>query len=283
VVRLFDRLVTAARHPILVVIDDIDRCSDSYVVDLLEDIQTMLREAPISYLVVGDRGWITTSFKNRYATFEKELDVPGRPIGHQFLDKVFQLSVSVPTMSKADAEGFWQSIVNHSEGTVDLAAKRAEARSMLAGADTEQELQAIVGQTEDPALRRAVAAEAAIRASSPEFAKGLESRYAKYGLLLDPNPRAIKRLVNKLAINQSVMLLEEREIVPGPLARWTIMELRWPQVAECLVQEPELLDQEQLPHEHLKSLWQDRDFRAVIGEEPDDRLGSASLRAILGQ
>lgn len=283
VVKLFDKLVSTAERPILVVIDDIDRCSDEYVVDLLEDIQTMLREAPISYLVVGDRAWITTSFKNRYKKFEAELNAPGRPIGHQFIDKVFQLSVSVPTLSRADAEEFWQSIVNHGDEGEDVAAKRSEARGMLAKADTEQELQAIVGQTDDPALRRAVAAEAAIRVSSPEFAKGLESRYAKYGPLLDRNPRSIKRLVNKLAINQSVMLLEEREIVPGPLARWTILELRWPQLAECLIQDPDLLNGDHLPHEHLQDLWQDRDFREVVGEDGKDGLSGESLRSILGR
>ena len=102
IVKLFERLVRAIKRPVAVFTDDIDRCDSAYVIELLEGIQTLLRTAPVVYVVAGDRKWICSSFEKRYVDFCGELGAPGRPLGYLFLDKVFQLSTPIPASRPID-------------------------------------------------------------------------------------------------------------------------------------------------------------------------------------
>jgi hypothetical protein len=47
-------------------------------------------------VVAADRQWICASFEKEYEAFGKSIGEPGRPLGYLFLDKMFQVSVSVP-------------------------------------------------------------------------------------------------------------------------------------------------------------------------------------------
>lgn len=283
IMRLFYKLVITAERPILVVIDDIDRCNGDYVVDLLENVQTMLREVPVTYMIAGDRKWITTSFEKRYNDFRAPLDCVARPLGHLFLDKVFQLSVKLPEPSKAEIEKFWTGVLT---GDVlqdaEVEQRRADAREHLANDETEADMQRRIEQAEDPALRQALVAEAALRVSSAEFGRKMESRFAKYSTLLDPNPRSIKRLVNRMALNQMMLILAERMVPAGPLARWTAIELRWPLLADELRTRPELIEAEWDPRSPYGELMATQ-VRDVLGEGHGDALDLQALRRILGR
>ena len=54
VVRLFCDLVRLCGRPVIIFIDDLDRCDSEFVVELLEGIQTLFREAPVTYVVAAD-------------------------------------------------------------------------------------------------------------------------------------------------------------------------------------------------------------------------------------
>jgi KAP family P-loop domain len=47
--------VKTVNRPVVVFVDDLDRCESKYVVEFLEGIQTLFREAPITYVVAADR------------------------------------------------------------------------------------------------------------------------------------------------------------------------------------------------------------------------------------
>jgi hypothetical protein len=287
VMKLFERLVAVAERPILVIIDDLDRCNADFVVNLLENIQTMLRRQSITYLAAGDRNWLTTSFEKRYADFRASLGSPAKPLGHLFLEKVFQLSVGVPNLSEGLADRFWKGLVNRSETPVaDLKpseAQRTQARQLLAGEGSEEGFQRQIEEAVDPLLKSALFSEAALRVASSEFAGNLESRYAGYGQLLERNPRAIKRLVTRLALNLSVLFLEARRFTPGPLARWTILEMRWPLLADALRECPDWLDDHDAADPAFASLLK-TEAREVLGSDQGahERLDGAALKALLG-
>lgn len=97
-ITLFDMLVTASPAPVLIVLDDLDRCDAGTVTDLLEGIQTLFRGKPVVFLAVADRHWITTSFAERFKLFAG--GDRARPVGDQFLDKMFQLSIPVPRIGR---------------------------------------------------------------------------------------------------------------------------------------------------------------------------------------
>lgn len=266
VMRLFDRMIKIIDRPVLVMIDDLDRCEETYVVSLLESIQTMLRDAPISYLIAGDKRWIISSFEARYLTFSDAMADPGRGLGHLFVDKLFQLSAPLPAVQTHDLESFWSGLLmeeleddaggeraGQSEAT-ESASRRAEARIAEAREQARKELRGIVDQLEiqskidaaadagDTVMERAFSAEAAIQISSPESARKLEHRYRPYVVLTEPNPRSLKKLVNFLALQQAMVYLEGRKVQPDLLARWCIVQMRWPQFATELASNPHWLD-----------------------------------------
>lgn len=81
--------------------------------------------------------------------------------------------------------------------------------------------------------------------------KGFET-YTRYFLkefshLLEPNPRAIKRLVNAYGIYRSLGLLQDYQLLDSKEKRkqfvlWTIASLRWPAFMEWLQDNPNEVD-----------------------------------------
>ena len=68
-------------RPLAVIVDDLDRCQPKFVVELLEGIQTLYGDTPVTYVVAADSRWIRDCFEEEYKTF---LDMPseaGRPLG----------------------------------------------------------------------------------------------------------------------------------------------------------------------------------------------------------
>ena len=56
----FRRFCAALDRPIVVVIDDLDRCQPAYVVELIRGLMTVFNSPRIVYLILGDRRWIET-------------------------------------------------------------------------------------------------------------------------------------------------------------------------------------------------------------------------------
>jgi hypothetical protein len=102
--RRYTFLLKSAGTPVLVLIDELDRCRADYVVDLLEGLQTLLRHPQaaddglpyVSFVVAADRAWLCQSFLQRYKDFEYTARQPGRPFGQGFLEKVFDLELRLP-------------------------------------------------------------------------------------------------------------------------------------------------------------------------------------------
>src|SRR6185503_6453552 len=113
---LFEKLVEAIERPLVVFIDDLDRCDGSYVIALLEGIQTLFRSRPVTYVIAADRKWICSCFEKRYSDFAKTIGEPGRPLGYLFLDKVFQVSAAVPRLSSDVQRTYWQALLGAAAG-----------------------------------------------------------------------------------------------------------------------------------------------------------------------
>ncbi len=85
--RRYEKLVSTIGRPVAVFIDDLDRCQASYVVEVLQGVQTLLIEAPVTYVVAADRRWLYDSYAKHYADFRSVAREPGRPLGHLFLER----------------------------------------------------------------------------------------------------------------------------------------------------------------------------------------------------
>jgi hypothetical protein len=245
----FQDLVTWIGQPLIVFIDDLDRCGSQYVVSLLEGIQTLFKDRRVMYLIAADRRWLYSCYRTVYHNFTEALEEPGRDLGCLFLEKAVQLSVSLPRLSKNLQRTFWDYLVNgqSSEAGQRLANARAQASREFAGAITPDEIAAKLKPTADPIAEHALREEAVIRLASERAEKSTEYFLRDFAPLLEPNPRAMKRLLNAYALHRDMAILSGLDVL-GDLERrkqlvlWTIVCLRWPLLEQILMEKIEYVD-----------------------------------------
>ena len=117
--------LSAPRRPILLVLDDIDRCHEAQAVKYLETVHTLLRHrapsrtdgpgdepAPMLVLVLGDGRWVRAAFSRHYETFAA-LGDPTRMLGADFIQKLFDHTVLVPDLT-ADQARHYLAVVTRS-------------------------------------------------------------------------------------------------------------------------------------------------------------------------
>lgn len=301
---LFGGLIDTIGRPVVVFIDDLDRCEAKYVVDLLEGIQTLMRGASVTYVVAADRKWICSSFEQRYRDFATPVGEPGRPLGYLFLDKLFQISVAIPQLALDQRKAYWRTLLSDTgaggsataQEHYDADSARAvdDARAEVAQFDRQEQLHSYVRAVEvggDRVRIRAVRTAAARRIASPEAARDAEHRLRDFASMIEPNPRAMKRLVNAYGMHQAAALLAGRPTDAGPLARWTILELRWPLLADFLALRPhcigrigDRLADGELPEvpAGVRELFGDEFVIDAAGHGRRDGLTAAAIRSILG-
>jgi peptidoglycan hydrolase-like protein with peptidoglycan-binding domain len=300
--RRFNRLVDDIGRPIVILIDDLDRCRADYVVDLLEGVQTIFRDAPVAFVVAADRHWLYDAYAQIYGDYVKMGVDPGRPLGHLFLEKTFQLSTSVPKISSHDQRMFWERLLSPPEDGEQLDHQEfaRKAEQDFAGLNTEPailgELDHNPGETpEENRVRR----EAAVRRlASPTLQQHIEHTLTPLAPLLEPNPRAMKRLVNAYGVERAVQILEGRSAeFQHPrerLALWTILKSRWPLLSDYLSEHPNALDDLKASHvpeavvadgdrPYLRRLFEDPAAQRVARGEGLDgvELDPASLRFLI--
>ncbi|TDO47367.1 KAP-like P-loop domain-containing protein [Kribbella sp. VKM Ac-2527] len=290
-----DELVDWIGYDVVIMIDDLDRCKGPYVVELLEGIQTLFRDVPITYVVAADRDWLADSYAAEYSDFVSATAEVGRPVGFLFLEKTFQVSIGLPS---AQIDQFWSRILRSPNvpGEADLNRARAQAAADLGGRSRQAARQEVAdnpGSTpaEIQARREVVAVQMVTERAQQENAHTLEPFRALLGR--QPNPRMMKRLVNAYGIVRGIETLQgnltDDPVGEQQTALWTILTLRWPKLGAYLARYPEHVDAiatgtlpAGVPAE-LQPLFTDPEVKAVVTGEAKDittRLDSERVRSI---
>ena len=302
--KLFGTIVDNTNDPVCVFIDDLDRCRADYVADLLEGVQTSFRHGRVVYVVAADRNWIKASFETRYGTFSSAIGSSGQPLGYLFLEKIFQLSTPVPGMGSRTRGAYWDQLV---KGTPQAApgqppdpvagvssaefqqrvdAKREDLRQQHGTNLTGAQADAILEASDDADLRAAVVLELNVSRAAEAEAEHLLSRFAD---AVPDNPRVMKRIVNAFAMRQAIRRLERSELPSEVIARWTILEQRFPALADLLIENPEWTDLLASPSEGagtgntpapLQPYIGSRTIKGVIGEPAENGLTGERVRDV---
>lgn len=272
-ISLFDMLSkTAAPRPVLIVLDDLDRCDQQTVTDLLEGIQTLFRNQPVAFLAVADRHWITASFGDRFRLFAEGGD-QARPVGDLFLDKMFQVSVTIPALPVETKQVYMRRLL----GLAEASAEQGLPVLLPVEAVTHEAINAAIEKAA-PEDRGALRAQAVQRLSTAAADRIIEHRLLRWVDHIEPNPRGMKRLVNAIGMTQARSLLEGRSVDFDVIVLWTILELRWPRAAGALATDPNLLaDEVDTTHAALIAARQDPEFKSLC-----DRINPESLGALVG-
>lgn len=246
----FRELVGWVGKPVAIFIDDLDRCQPRYVVDLLEGVQTLFSDPRVVYVVAADRRWLNNCFETSYEGFAKAVREPGRRLGSLFLEKAFELSVSVPRLSPQMREVYWDYLVGGARPDIgqfiEAEGERARAEFVEAG-DEEEVLSRLRESTGDPLRDQVWKGAAVSRLASREVAETTEYFLKPFSPLLEPNPRAMKRLVNAYSVLRDMAVLAGVDVLGDvgqrrQLALWAIVSLRWPVLEEYLENNPEVID-----------------------------------------
>jgi len=274
--KLIERLAPKPKR-VAIFVDDLDRCQSSYVVELLEGIQTLFREAPVVFVVSADRRWLNACFEEVYKSLTPWVHEPGKPLGTLFLEKAFQFSTSVPGMPEALKEAFWRGLIQvapeNAPTRMDEVRKRAQ-NTMAEKVSEGEVMQEIEQSHRRSALeQRAIREEAVVRLAAPQIVERTENTLKPFVTLLEPNPRAMKRLVNTYSVNRALAILSEVDIERDLLAMWTILSMRWPRLGEYLEEHPEKVDMigtqnvSGIPEE-LQALFNDNSVAKVVRDGP---------------
>jgi hypothetical protein len=96
----FADMMEAVERPVLVIIDDIDRCEPKFIVEMTRGLQTILKSPRVIYLLLGDKNWIEQAFEVCHHDM-KQINVgPEHTFGGRFVEKAIQLSYVLPDMGE---------------------------------------------------------------------------------------------------------------------------------------------------------------------------------------
>ncbi len=251
----YNDLIKRIRLPVLVFIDNLDRCQPAYVVELLEGIQTTFADVRVTYLIAADREWIAQSFEEQYKPFTTVMGRPGRPLGYLFLEKTFAVSAPLPQPSSATRDRYWRSVLHGGRQEDDEAAvaalepispaQRQAAMEEFAGKRLDEVIDAVENLDAMTPQDRARREAAAIRIVETTISGEQDHELRPYLALMEANPRSLKRLRNSVSIARAGDLAGGGSIASDDdldgLIRWTILSLRWPTLSIRLAKQPDAI------------------------------------------
>jgi hypothetical protein len=114
-----------------------------------------------------------------------------------------------------------------------------------------------------------VAPAAVQRQTERAFSRATEHRLTGFAELLPDNPRAVKRFLNAFALTRTVRTIEGQAIPTPTLALWTILQIRWPRLADALTLHPEWAapgddDRDPAIPDNIQELLDDADVQRVL-------------------
>lgn len=226
----------------------------------------------------------------------------GRTLGHLFLQKSFQVSVELPPITNAAT--YWAALLGGPIGRepmereevpeVEVDRIRAELRGVATPGGIDARLEA--ARREEPALYQVWVIEALRREGDPDLRQETEHSLRDFHALLDRNPRTMKRFLNGFAIHRAAVryvdALHELELEEPwkQLALWTIFQMRWPQLAQELINDPSLINVAlelgpppgRLDEDMWELLGDPKVQQVVKGDEVGVSLSERAIRAFYG-
>lgn len=243
VIRHYKKTLNSHKNKsVFIFIDDLDRCSATYVVELLECLHTFFSAKQVFFMVAADRTWVSGCFEEIYDGKGGSASEVGRPRGYLFLEKIFQVSIGLPAITGAIKDRFVSGLLgeNEKKPVMPFSSLRNETiLNYLQEATTEDELskkgQELTGQGYSAEDVMDISTKIS---GSKAFSESRQHRLTRFLPLMDANPRNIKLLINVYGIYINLFRMGGRveltSEVLDQIALWSILNIRFPRLAEFI-------------------------------------------------
>jgi len=274
----FSSIVEAAtsegKWPLIIFIDDLDRCAPPKPVEIIEAINLLL-DAQYCVFVMGmDMRTVAGSIEAKYKdllTYLGATDPPGKlTLGQRFLEKIIQITFHLPRADTMVVQSFIDTILTGTKENIESPPSSDNVLEVAQLIEAEQrggikpldEAAETVRQTRsDISENTLVKAKEEIRAKSFDDSQVVQDVIRQIAPFLELNPRKIKRFINLFRLQALIAnrrgLLEDGAIKLDVLAKWIVISSRWPGVVDALLADEHFID-------HLKKA---REIRETIRRE----------------
>lgn len=245
--------------PIVVFIDDLDRCSPQKVAEVTEGINLFLAgEFPDCLFIFGmDAEIVAAALQKAHSDVIHELPAyaSGIPVGWRFMDKFVQLPFVIPPPEPEDVKRYVNSLLNK-DGVVTLPTSVndsiAEASKPQPAGEAEKLAAHVDQQLSNLNLDEAQIREARSRVEQARRLAQIDAEIANasrdneivsdFVLKVAPdlysNPRDLKRFLNTFRLHDFLRIARLGKHLEAPsrslIADWIRLSLRWPQVVRWM-------------------------------------------------
>lgn len=215
----FEKLMTDSTgiKKVIVLVDDLDRCSPDSVVAILEAIKVFLSVPKMAFVLAAEEALI------RFAIERSTNSGARNTYSDRYLEKIVQLPVRLPTLSREDAETFIALLLAHRRGE-----DQTRTRALIEHVATRRE----------SGTKPYIGAPYADGVQVPEAEDlGLAAQIAQ-GLSVDKwsSPRAIKRFLNAWGVRVAIAGARGADLHLGVTLKLYILEDRFPKSFATLVE-----------------------------------------------
>lgn len=97
-----EMLKTANINNVVVIVDDLDRCTPEHIIDTLEAIKLFLSVKKTTFIIAADENVIQYAIKKKYP----HIDDSDVELSTEYIEKIIQLPIYIPELSSKDIENY---------------------------------------------------------------------------------------------------------------------------------------------------------------------------------
>lgn len=225
--------------PIVVFIDDLDRCSPSKVASVVEGVSMLLASDtyPCMFVIGMDPQVVAAALDSAHGEIRKHLPQHEKnaPLGWRFMDKFIQLPFTIPP--QPDMKAYLASLGGQAPVAIVAGDTPVATEASITARHEGEEPTDAEGDAEAEIPEAAAAVQELM---TPEETRDVARIITVLSGFSGTNPREVKRMVNMarlfLALRNERRRRDRFWQAPGleQYARWIALSLRWPGLARWL-------------------------------------------------
>lgn len=277
------------KYPLIVFIDDLDRCAPPKSAEIIEAINILLDAKHCVFVLGMDADTVAASIEAKYKDLgDARINLTnqdGLSFGQRFLEKIVQINFQIPKSDDQTIEGFITESLKSERAPVDeeqkqeLEEKAREVEQLILterrSGETMEDAASLVQKETDFDEQALERGQQNLRAKDIDEEDKIQNAIQAVRAYLDANPRKIKKFINLFRLKAFLAnrrgLFEEGLIDLDTLAKTVVLETQWPDVVEPLIRDNVFRDQIKMASNIRKikagTVGSDIDYRTQVERE----------------